>query len=114
MSNIVFYSLIYVFGVIISSIAQLLLKKSADIKYDNKIKEYLNVKTIFAYFIFFSATIFTLFAYKGIPLSLGPILGATEYIFIIILSYIFLKEKISKRKLLGLMMVIIGILVYFI
>lgn len=108
------YGLIYITGVFISSIAQLLLKKSSSISYDNKLKEYLNFKTIFAYFIFFSATLLSLFSFKGLPLLYGTLLGTTEYIFVTILSYLFLKEKISFRKLLGLILVIIGIIVYFI
>ena len=81
MNNVLIYSGIYILGVIISAFAQVLLKKSADIKRENKIKEYLNFKTIFAYGIFFGATLCTVFAYKYVPLSMGPILGTTEYIF---------------------------------
>lgn len=114
MNSILFYSSIYLIGVIISSFAQLLLKKASNINYDNKLKEYLNFKTLFAYLVFFSATLFSVYSYKGIPLSLGPILGTTEYIFITILSIIFLKEKISKNKILGLTLVLIGIFIYFI
>lgn len=112
--NSIIYILIYLVGVLISSIAQLLLKKSSNTNYDSKIKEYLNFKTIFAYSIFFLATIFTVFSYKGISLSLGPILGSTEYIFIAILGYFFLNEKLSTRKIIGLFLVIVGVIVYFI
>lgn len=114
MSSVIFYSFIYLLGVIISSFAQLLLKKASSIKYQSKIKEYLNFKTMFAYFVFFGATLFSVYSYKGIPLSLGPILGATEYIFITVLSIIFLKEKISFKKCCGLFLVLTGILIYFI
>ena len=97
MNNVLIYSGIYILGVIISAFAQVLLKKSADIKRENKIKEYLNFKTIFAYGIFFGATLCTVFAYKYVPLSMGPILGTTEYIFVALLSLWLLKEKISKK-----------------
>ena len=112
MNRVFIYSCIFLIGVIISSFAQILLKKSSGIKRDNKIKEYLNFSTMFAYFIFFSATLCTVFAYKYIPLSMGPILATSEYIFIAILSYIFLKEKLSIKKLLGLGIIILGILIY--
>ena len=97
MNNVLIYSGIYILGVIISALAQVLLKKSADVERKNKLKEYLNFKTIFAYAIFFGATLCTVFAYKYVPLSMGPILGTTEYIFVAILSYFLLKEKISKK-----------------
>lgn len=52
MNKVLIFSGIYILGVIISALAQILLKKSADIERESKIKEYLNFKTIFAYMIF--------------------------------------------------------------
>lgn len=112
MSKVLIYSGIYILGVIISALAQILLKKSADIERESKLKEYLNFKTIFAYGIFFGATLCTVFAYKYVPLSMGPILGTTEYVFVAILSYCLLKEKISKKKLIGLITIVLGVLIF--
>lgn len=112
MNKVFIYSGIYVLGVIISALAQILLKKSADVKRESKLKEYLNSKTIFAYGIFFGATLCTVFAYKYVPLSMGPILGTTEYVFVAILSYYLLKEKVSKEKLIGLITIILGVLIF--
>lgn len=112
MNKVLIYSGIYLLGVVISSISQVLLKKSADVERDSKIKEYLNFKTIFAYGMFFLATLCTVFAYKYVPLSMGPILGTVEYVFVAGLSYYLLKEKISKRKLIGLITIIFGVLIF--
>lgn len=112
MNKVLIYSGIYILGVIVSAVAQILLKKSADVKRENKLKEYLNFKTIFAYGIFFAATLCTVIAYKYVPLSMGPVLGTTEYIFVAILSYWLLKEKVSKRKLIGLISIILGVLIF--
>ena len=105
------YYFIYVFSVFISSVSQIILKQSADIKYDNPIREYLNPRVIIAYGIFFLATLITIYAYKGIPLSAGPILETTGYLWISLLGYFILKEKISRRKIIGLVVVVIGIIV---
>ena len=102
---------IYVFSVFISSVSQIILKSSADMKYDNKLKEYLNPRVIIAYGIFFFATLVTIYAYKGIPLSVGPILETTGYLWISLLGYFILKEKISRRKLIGLVIVVTGIII---
>ncbi|MCR5602826.1 MAG: EamA family transporter [Lachnospiraceae bacterium] len=102
---------IYVFSVFISSVSQIILKSSADMKYDNKLKEYLNPRVIIAYGIFFFATFVTVYAYKGIPLSVGPILETTGYLWISLLGYFILKEKISRRKLIGLVIVVAGIII---
>ena len=112
MNKVVIFSGIYILGVIISAFAQILLKKSADVERESKLKEYLNFKTIFAYGIFFGATLCSVFAYKYLPLSYGPILGTLEYIFVAVLSYIFLKEKIKKKKLIGLLIVLAGVFIY--
>lgn len=112
MNEKILFSLIFIGGVFISSISQIILKKSAQIEYESKIKEYLNPRVIFAYIIFFGATLCSVWAYKVIPLSLGPILESAGYIFVAFLSWLFLKEKITKQKMLGLSVIIIGIIVY--
>ncbi len=107
-NKMLFYVIVYLVGVIVSSFAQILLKKSSEKTYDNPIREYLNPYVIISYGIFFGATLFSIFAYKEVPLSLGPILAASEYIFVAILSLLFLKEKINKKKALGLTVIVIG------
>ena len=106
------FALIYLAGVFVSAIAQILLKKSAGKTYDSKIKEYLNPYVIISYAIFFGATFCTIYAYKEVPLSLGPILAASEYIFVAVLSKMVLKEHINLKKFIGLSVIVAGIIVY--
>jgi len=145
MSKFLLYCGIYLIGVFISAIAQILLKKSASrqnvqniFTYFNRIapklsekirrrngrilrivrsqkgiiSEYLNLPTIFAYSIFIGATFLTIYSYKVVPLSVAPILGATEYIFVAVLSRIILKEKINAKRFCGLCTIVIGIIVF--
>lgn len=112
MNEKILFALIFIAGVFVSSISQIILKKSADIEYPNKIREYLNVRVIFSYIIFFGATLCSILAYTKIPLSLGPILESSGYIFVAVMSRLFLKEKITKQKMLGLSIIIIGIIIY--
>jgi len=104
--------MIYIAGVFVSAVAQILLKKSAGKTYESKIREYLNPYVIISYAIFFGATFCTIYAYKGIPLSMGPILAALEYIFVAILSRLVLKEHISLKKFIGLSIIVAGIIIY--
>lgn len=110
--KILVFSLIFVFGVFISSVSQVILKKSSNIKYDNPIREYLNVRVIVAYGIFFLATLLTIFAYKVIPLSMGPILDATGYIFVTIFGVTIFKESLNSKKIIALALILIGIGIY--
>ena len=112
MSNLVLYMAIFVLGVFISSVAQIILKKSAQRQYPNKIREYLNVRVILGYIIFFGATLCSVFAYKVVPLSYGPILESTGYIFVAVLSWLFIKEKITLQKAIGIAVIIVGIVIY--
>ena len=111
-TRLLFYSLIMMFGDFISAVAQVLLKKSAQRDHGSIIKEYLNVRVIIAYTIFFSATLLSIFAYKVVPLSMGPILESMGYIYVTIFSVTIFKEKISKMKIIALALIITGILTF--
>ena len=54
-SRVLSYAALMLIGVFISSIAQVLLKKAAMNRYDSIWREYLNVRVICAYAIFFAA-----------------------------------------------------------
>lgn len=110
--RVLIFTGVYLLGVLIAAVSQILLKKSAGVQCDKWYKEYLNVRVISAYVILFCSTICTVIAYKDLPLSMGPILGALEYLFVPVLGRVLLKEKFNKKKLLGLVVIIIGVLLY--
>ena len=110
--ELIIYSLILLSSVFISSVSQILLKKSAEIKYPSKIREYLNPYVIIGYGLFFGCTIISMFALKVVPLSMSPVLESFGYIFVAVLSFFFLKEKFTKRQLIGTALIIIGVVVY--
>lgn len=105
------YAGVLVAGVFISSFSQVLLKKSALKERRGFVQEYLNPYVISAYAIFVLATFMTVWAFKGIPMSYGPILDATGYIFISVFGFIFFKEKLNIRKTAGLIVIISGIVI---
>lgn len=100
------------FSVLISSISQIMLKKAANKTYKNTIAEYVNPMVIGAYGIFFLSTLLTMLALRYVPLSMSPILESTSYLYITVLGYFFLGEKLSRRKLAGLGLILAGILVF--
>lgn len=108
--QLLIYACIMLTGTFVSSCSQIILKKAALKEYPNKLAEYLNAPVIIAYLIFFGATLCSVTAYKVVPLSVGPILEATGYIWVSILGRIFLGEHIGKRKALGLVVIIAGII----
>lgn len=110
--KVLLYSLLLLFGVFISSISQVLLKKSALKKYDSKLKEYLNPLVIISYTIFIISTFLSIFAYKGIPLSMGPVLEATSYFYVTFFGITIFKEKMNINKIVALLLIITGICIY--
>lgn len=110
--TVLLYSCVLLFGVFISAISQVMLKKAAMKKYDSVIKEYINPLVIFAYVLFVGTTLLSILAYRGIPLSMGPVLEATSYIYVTIFGVTIFKEKMNIRKVIALGTIIVGIVVY--
>ena len=108
------YSLLLIASVFIASCSQILLKKSSEIEYGSFIKEYLNWRVIVGYGMMFVSTILTILAFKGLDYKNGPILESIGYIFMMFLSRYFLKEKITPNKIAGNILILLGIVVFYI
>ena len=111
-NNPIFCAGLLLLGVFVSAISQVMLKKAAMKEYSSPILEYLNPMVIFAYAIFVGTTFLSILAYRGIPLSLGPVLEATSYIYVTVFGVVIFKEKLNCKKILALGCIISGILVY--
>ncbi|MCL2807155.1 MAG: EamA family transporter [Coriobacteriia bacterium] len=109
MSELALYILIAVGSVILSSISQMMLKISANKTYPSRVAEYLNPLVLSGYTIFFLTTLIMVYAYRVIPLSIGPIIEALGYVFIAIIGFAILREKITRKKLLGMLLIIAGV-----
>lgn len=105
------YMLVFIFSIFIASISQIILKLSTRRKYKNVFMEYLNINVILGYGLMLMSSLLTTIAYKGVPLSYGPIFNSFGYLFVGSLSWLILKEKVSKRKLLGYILIIAGIII---
>ena len=103
---------VFIAAVFISTVSQVLLKKSAEKKYLSRLDEYLNPLVIIAYCMFFLSTIMAVFAYRGLPLSIGAVLDTLGYIFITVFGLIFFGEKPTKRKIAALMLIVSGSVIY--
>ena len=109
--TVALYSLFILFGTFISAISQVMLKKAAMKTYPSKIREYLNPLVLSAYLIFIVATLCSVIASRGVPLSLGPVLEATSYIYVTIFGVKIFHEKVNRKKILALALIIAGIVV---
>jgi multidrug transporter EmrE-like cation transporter len=106
------YFLIFALSVFIASCSQVLLKKSANRKYVRTIFEYLNPLVIIGYFFFLLSTLLAVCAYKKVPLKYGPVVESFGFLFILLFDRLIFKVHISKQKLEGAFLIIIGSIVF--
>lgn len=97
---------------IIAACSQMLLKKAAGKKYSAWWRSYLNPYVITAYSLFVITTILSVLAMRFIPLSVSAALGASGQIIVPVMSYFFLHEKISKKRLTGMLLIVVGIIIF--
>ena len=112
MKNEILFAFVFLTSVFVASVSQIMLKSSADRKYKSRLEEYLNPRVVFAYSIFFATTLIAVISYKYIALSSGAILEASAYVYVPVLSYFILKEKLTAKKVLGMVVIITGIIVF--
>ncbi len=104
---------LYISSVVISSVSQILLKKSAMKKHDSFIWEYLNPYVIIAYGMFFGATLVGVFAFRGMEYKNGPVIESLGFILVLLLSRFFFGEKVTCRKIAGTLCILVGIVVFY-
>ena len=98
----------------VASFAQVLLKKAAQEPHENFIKEYLNFKVIAGYGLMFVGMGLSMFAYRmGVDYKNGPVMESIANIWVVILSYIFFREGITKNKVIGNALIILGIVFFY-
>jgi drug/metabolite transporter (DMT)-like permease len=112
MSEVTTYALFALFGTFVASIGQVMLKKSANRSYSSPLREYLNPLVIGGYVLFVGSTLLSTYAYKVIPLSMGPILDATGYIYVTLFGVTIFHEHLGWKKVLALALIILGIVIY--
>lgn len=108
----ILYSGVLLLGTFVSAVSQVILKKAAQKTYDSKLAEYLNFPVIFAYTLFVATTFMCIIAYRVVPLSFGPVLESTSYLYVTVFGVVIFKEKITKKKVAALALILAGIAVY--
>lgn len=106
------YFAIAIFSGILSSFSQVLLKKSAEKEGKSVIGQYLNAYVIGGYAITITCMVLMIVAYRGIPLKYGAVLESLTYLYILVLSKIFLGEKLSRKKVAGNIIIVVGVIVF--
>ena len=82
-------------------------------KYNSFIREYLNVYVLSGYFFMFGSVLLTMIVYRGMDFMNVPVLEAIGYVLVPVLSYLFFKESLTKKKIMGIACILAGIFIYY-
>ncbi len=99
-------------SVLVACASQIMLKKAAQRSYARWLDQYLNPLVIFAYVLFVLSTVLSTFGLRGLPLSLAPVWNASGQVLVVLMAYLFLRERPSKRKLIGVGVIVAGIVLF--
>lgn len=96
----------------ITAFSQIILKKSADRKYKSVFFEYLNPYVIFSYVCYIGVLVLNVFIYTKVDYRFGVVINSMSTVFVMLLSHIILKEVITKRRIIGNVIIVCGILAF--
>lgn len=106
------YFIIAIISGMLSSFSQILLKKSAQREEESIVKQYINPYVIGGYAITATCMILTILAYRGMPFKYGAVLESLTYLYIMVLSRIFIGEKLTKKKVIGNLIIVAGVIIF--
>ena len=106
------YVLLYLSSTFLASVSQVLLKKAALREHKSLLAEYTDWRVILGYGLFVGCTVLTMLAYKGVPLNVGPVLEATGYLYVTIFGVTIFHESMNPKKIVALVIIVLGILIY--
>lgn len=102
--------LILIVNCVVCAFSQVLLKKAALKDTKSILEQYLNIQVITAYGIFFIVLMINSILMRYLPLLIiSPISEALPFVFSIIFGFIFFHERITKRKIIGIVLIAAGI-----
>lgn len=108
MNEIWFYILILLSATITAG-SQILLKISANKTYKHFIYEYLNPNVIISYAGYVFVLVINVIIYTKIDYRFGVVINALSVVMIMIGSKLILKETLTPKKILGNVLIILGI-----
>ena len=107
--------IIVILSVFLAACAQMLLKHGARKQYDTWWRQYMNVWVIGGYAIMFATMMMNIFAMsRGVEVKEVSIIESMSYLFVPILSFVIFKERLTWRRVSAIVVIIIGIIVFFV
>lgn len=101
-------------GILASACSQLLLKQSAMSQHNSFVMSILNWRVLLSYGILGGSLLINITAFKyGLGLKELPILESLGYVFVPLLSFFFLQEKLSMQRFSAIGLIIGGVVIFY-
>jgi len=108
-----------VIGATLSSVSQVVLKRGADreipsglTRWQGLLAQYLNVTVMVGYGLLLISMALVVVALAKVDLKYAAIIEALGYGMVMILSRVFLHEPMTRRKIIGNLVIMAGVLVF--
>ena len=93
--------------------SQLLLKLGANRHGGSGVvRQYLNVFVLTGYVIFFSVTVVNVYVFSTVPLKMANVFVAMSYVGVLVLSRVFLGERVERQRIIGVVLIAVGVGLY--
>lgn len=106
------YILVAILSGVFSAFSQVLLKKSSNAEHRTRLNEYLNLYVISGYALVFLCMVLMIYAYKGLPFKYGAVMESLVYLYVMVLGKFFLNEEITRKRILGNLFIVCGVIVF--
>ncbi len=100
-------------AVALSAMSQMLLKKAAKTDYSSPVREYLNVWVIGGYGLLVLSMLSVVFACRGLEMKNVPVIESLGFPLVMLLGRVFYGEKLTKNKLIGMGLIMLGVAVFY-
>jgi drug/metabolite transporter (DMT)-like permease len=108
----IYYYVLIFLVIVFTSIAHLCLKKGSVNLPGSKTSMYTNPYSLAAYAIFAFVAFLSIYAQKGFDLKVFFALNSLTYICIPLLSFIVLREACTRNKLIGIVIIALGVIIF--
>lgn len=110
--NDIFYYLLIPVSALITASSQILLKISAQRQHKDFIHEYLNACVIISYAFYFLVVFLNIFIYTKVDYRFSVVLNSLSTVFVAVFSNLILKERFTRRRILGNILIVLGIVCF--
>lgn len=101
-----------ILSMILTCVSQILLKYSTTKKHESLLSVYLNLYVISSYIMLGISILVGVVAYTEMDYKYGPVFMSLNYFIIMIASRVIFNEKITRNKLIGNILIVVGVIIF--